>query len=99
MNVKKLCTEEVPVRYFSKYDDTGTAVYSGTGVIRCRSENDRQEIMTAAGEKVISEGLIISVDPVKPGDVLTLDGAERPVLLVGTPKHLNGTISHYEVRV
>ena len=79
--------------------------------IKCRFENDRKIVRNLAAKgntnsssvsgivEVVSEALVICIEPIGLNDSIVYEGRQWQVLAVGIGKNVRGDFSHWEVRL
>lgn len=77
--------------------DNGVPILEPMPPLRGRVSYKRRLIRDARGEQVVSEALVMTMTDVRPGDVITWDGRDWPVIAVTTQYGLHETVLHREV--
>lgn len=67
--------------------------------IKVRWDGYRKLVRDKQGQQVVSEGTVICMEPIQPGDILNDGNRDWPVITVSTFPDLNGNIFYYEVSV
>lgn len=80
-------------------DEYNQTSFSDAVDIAARYEYSRKRVINRKGEEVISEAVCFTEVEVKPGDVITFDGINWPVIFVSVERGLGGDVEFYESRL
>jgi hypothetical protein len=72
-------------------------IYSDPITIKVRFEGKRRIVRDTKGHEILSEAYAFCIEDVQPGDILTCEGREWPVIAVSSKPDLSGKVSHREV--
>jgi hypothetical protein len=89
-------TREIAVKRLAGRDEQGAGRYGGPERVKARVEHVRRETLTAEGQHVLSEILVTTAAPLKPGDLVTLNGVEWPIKSCYPAPGLSGETDHWE---
>ncbi len=80
-------------------DEYNQTSFSSAADIAARYEYSRKKVINRKGEEVISEAVCFTKVEVKPGDIITFDGINWPVIFVSVERGLSGEVEFYESRL
>ena len=80
-------------------DEYNQMSFSTAVNIAAKYEYSRRRVLNRKGEEVISEASCFTKVEVKPGDLITFDGINWPVISVSVERDFGGEVDHYECRL
>lgn len=80
-------------------DEYNQSTFSSAVDILAKYEYSRRRIFNRKGEEVISEAVCFTKVEIKPGDLITFDGINWPVIFVSVERDLGGRVVYYESRL
>jgi hypothetical protein len=88
--------QSITLKSKTTVDAYNQATYT-TSTIKARFEYKRKMVTDKTGQQVISEAQCYTTTQVKPDDVITYDGVDRPVISAQDCVGIDGTVMFYEV--